>query len=340
MKKTYLWMLIILLAFSVALVSCTEECKHVDANDDYLCDNCGEDFEDGLTTVPVTFKVRFDDGSIAAGIGFTLKRGEVTYSYTSDSDGNAKADLVAGAYYLDYDYATIPEYCTPDTFGVKIENTTGDVTITITNNTPDGSAKKPFFVSESETEITLGAGEEIHYMIRVLGIRYINVYNSAVSIGYLGDNYTAEDGVASLVISSDSSDVSTAVFSVKNNSDSSITTVLEVNSPLGSYENPIETDGSGVSVTVNSDSIVYYQWTAEADGVLTLVANSDRNNISIRRVIENDVPIDVYTGGQLSTSIEVLCGDVITIGVSALDAGENHENQEYDIEISFTLTFE
>ena len=342
MNNKYFWAVIILLVLSLSLFSCVEEepCQHIDANDDFLCDNCSEDFDDGLATTPVTIYIKLDNGTALAGVKLTLSRGGNTYSYTSGSDGSVKVDLIAGLYSVDYDYDTLPEYCTPDAFGVKIEQGKDSITLTVTDNTPDGSAEKPYFVSETETEITLKAGEEIHYVIRVSGERHVKVHNSQAVIGYNGEIYEAVDGVASLVIMPEQTDVVSAVFSVKNSSSESITTILEVNAPLGAYENPIKLSENGTAVTVNCDSIVYYSWVATADGILTLTANSDRNNIYVRRVLEGDVPVDKYSGGELTVSMDVLAGDVITIGVSALEAQQGHENQEYDVEISFALTIE
>lgn len=348
MYKKYLWALLLVISLLLSLASCEEKCKaHVDADDDYLCDNCGTNYDDGdeapeTKTATVTVSVRLDNGEALSGIKFSLVRADKSIELTSGQDGTVSVNLELGNYRVEYDYDSLPEYCTPDTIGFKVEEGTTSATLIIVDNKPDGSANKPFFISENETEITLAPGEEIYYMLRVVTTRYINVYNSAAVIGYDGETYEAKDGVASLVLEpeSDQMGVSNTVFSVKNSSNSEITTLLEVTSPVGSMENPIELSENSATVTVNHETVIYYTWVATADGVLTLTTDNERNSIYLRRVLENDVPVDQYTNGDLSATIEVAEGDVITIGVSALAAEEDHENQDYDIEITFSLSIE
>lgn len=346
MFKKYLLAILVIVSLALSLISCTEECKHVDADDDYLCDNCGEHYDDGdeqelgPQTLSVSFSVKFENGTAASGVKFTLTRGDKTFNLTSGNDGSAKVDLEAGAYYVDVNYDTLPEYCSTDIFAIKVEEGKTQFNITIIDNTPDGSAEKPFFISENETELTLAAGSETYYRIHVSTVRYLTVANPDVVINF-GDLVSeVVDGVSTLVVTASDNEISDCVFSLKNNSTDSLTVILGVKAPLGTYENPIEVSESGAATTVNCDTTVYYKWIATSDGVLTITANSDRNSIYIRRVLENDVPMDQYTNGQLVTSLEVAEGDVITIGVSALEANADHENQEYDVEISFTLSLE
>lgn len=348
MNKKYLWALLLILTLALSLASCEEKCKaHVDADDDHLCDNCGAEYDDGdeapdITTVSVTISVKLDNGDALADVKFTLTRGEKSIELTSGQDGTVKIDLEGGIYQIDYDYESLPEYCSPDTFGFRVEEGTSAVDLTIVDNKPDGSAAKPFFISENETEITLAPDQELYFMLRVSTVRYINVYNAAAVIVFDGDSYAAKDGVASLVIEPDENQmgVANSVFSVKNTSGTEFTALLEVTAPSGSMENPIELTENSATVTVNCDTVVYYTWVATADGMLTLTTDNPRNSIYLRRVLENDVPVDQYTNGELSATIEVAEGDVITIGVSAIEAGKDDENKDYDIEISFELSIE
>lgn len=334
--------LVLLLAFAMifALASC-KKCKdHVDKDDDYLCDNCGENFDDGdenvepeKTTIDVTFVLKLDNGEALEGVKITVSRGEKSYELVSGADGKATVALDPAAYAIDYDYDTLPEFCTPETFGVKIEEGKTSVDLVIVNNLPDGSIEKPFFISENETEITLAPGQEFYFNYRGSSVKTVTVNNSGITVGYNGEIYSAVDGVVEAPLSPEIGKMT--VFSVKNVTDSEITTVMALVAKLGSYENPIEISGNGASATVNYETVVYFKWTADKTGTLTLTANSDRNNISITKVMENDVTVVSQTNGSLTETMEVTAGDVITIGVSALEAPEGQENQ--DIEISFTL---
>lgn len=343
--------LLLALALVFTLASCVDEepvCEHVDADDDYNCDKCGEHFDDGdenvddgsndAATISVTFKVVLDDGAFVPGVKFTLTRSNKDHSYVSGADGSVVAELEAGLYYVNYDYDSLPEGCLPDTSGVKVEEGTKEISLILINNIPDGSAKKPFPISDGETAVTLAAGETLHYNYRGSSVKYLSVDVSGVEVSFGGDIYSLEAGNLPLTINPQIGEES--IFALKNTTESELSFTLYLESPVGSYENPIELSENSMSVTVNYETVVYYNWTVTKDGVLTVTSDDERNNIHVRRIIENDVPIDRQTNGELSVSMEVKAGDVITIGVSALEANNSHANQEYDIEISFTLSVE
>ncbi len=329
-KKSILALLVVLtLAFS--LIGC-EKCEHRDADDDYNCDECGEHFDDGdeqnqggnggegntESKPKVTFTVRLDNGSTVAGVKFTLTRNNESVDLVSGADGTVVAELDLGLYAVSYDYDSLPEFCWPDTVGVKIEERTDSVTIDIVDNRPDGTAKKPYFISENETEITVPAGGEVFYNIRVASTRYIRVHHDGAVINYNGESYAAKDGVAELVIHHDSSDVANGLFSVKNTTDSEFTVILEVAAALGSIENPIELDGSISSVTVSPEILIYYSWTADKDGFLVLTSPTERNSISISTVLPGDLVVSSQTSGGPAAYLPVNKGDKVTLGFSLM----------------------
>lgn len=343
------WILLIVISLVLTLASCTKECEHRDADDDYLCDECGEHFDDGdeagenqgnseETKVSVLFRVSLDDGTPLSYVKFTLTRRDMDTQLVSGADGSVQTELVVGIYSVSYEYDNLPEACLPNTFSFKVEEGTTEIVLEIVNNTPDGSATKPFPVSESETEITLSAGEEHYYNYRGSSVKYLSVDSNGVVVNFNDTSYSLDAGNMPLTISPAIGEET--VFSIKNTTKSEVKFTLFLEAPEGSYENPIQLDEKNGSCVVNCDSVVYYTWTAYADGVLTLTSDNERNNILVRKIIEEDVPVDRQTNGELTVSMEVASGDVITIGVSALEAGINYENQEYDIEISFTLYIE
>lgn len=345
-NKNFLALLLVL-ALAVMLASCQNECTHVDADDDYNCDNCGEHFDDGdepvdnggndTSMISVTFNVTLDDGTPVSGVKFTLTRSSTSFDYVSGADGSVVAELEAGIYYVTYDYDSLPEGCLPDTDGIKVEEGKSVFSLVLINNIPDGSRAKPFPISESETEVTLGAGQAFYYNYRGSSVKYLNVEVSGVVVMFGDESYSHDAGNLPLTITPDIGESST--FYLKNTTESELTFTLYLESPLGSYENPIELNENTMSAVVNSDTVIYYNWIATADGMLTLTSDDARNNIHVRRIIENDVPIDLQTNGELSVSMEVVAGDIITIGVSATEANPD-KGEEYDVEISFTLYIE
>ena len=342
MKK----ILTLLLALSLitSLVACGgDKCKdHVDADDDYLCDLCGENFDDGdedpeapvETKHSVTFTVKLDDGTPLSGVAFKLMRGESEIaSLTSDASGKASVALENLAYSIEYDYDTLPEYCTPDIFGVKIEDGKDAVELVITDNKPDGSLAKPFVVVDDETAITLGAGEKVYYTYRGYSVKYLSVDSADVSVIIGGESY--DNTMDAPLMIEPELGVSTLLCLV-NNGEAELSFTLSLISPLGSSENPYELTENGATVeNLNSETVVFYKWVATASGTLTLTSDSARNNISLTKVMENDVISVEQTNGDLSITMEVKEGDVITIGVSALAGGQG---DPVNVDISFTIT--
>ena len=129
--------LIIIIAAAAALViggivaACillTPSCEHVDANDDKLCDKCSAAFDDGEEQITIT--VVDTDGNKASGVTFTLKcEGLDDLTLTTGADGTVKAEIYPDTYSVSYDYETLPENCTPDTFGVTVKADTTAISL-------------------------------------------------------------------------------------------------------------------------------------------------------------------------------------------------------------------
>lgn len=340
MKKILVLLLILTLVLSLA--SCKKCKEHIDADDDYLCDNCGENFDDGDENpdppVPqghkVTFTVKLDDGTPVPGVKFTLHRGETVYAtLVSGADGRVEVTLENLAYSVDFDYDSLPELCIPDVFGLKIEEGKDAYEIIIVDNTPNGSMEKPFVVVENETPITLGAGETVYYHYRGSSTRFLSVDNAGITVGYNGESYVFNQGDEPLLISPEIGE--STYLSLTNTTDSELSFTLSMIAPLGSSDNPIVLTENAATATVNCETIVFYSFTVTTSGTLTLTSDDERSSISITKVLENDVPVISQTEGTIPATMEVAEGDVITIGVSALEGGKN---DPFDVEISFTIS--
>jgi len=329
--------LLLALTLVISLASCEEKCDgHVDADDDYLCDKCGEDYDDGdeyddsSNKQHITFIVKLDNGEPLSGIGFTVSRGELSYSLVSDANGNAELDLEVGPYAVSYDYDSIPMYCSPEISGFRVDQGTETVVITIVDNNPDGSIEKPFFISENETEITLAPGQELYFNYRGSSQKYASVNNDAAVIMYNGESYAATDGQVTVLITPEKVGQHTT-FSVKNDSDSEFTATLTLVAPIGSSENPFELTENTASLELVVGEAVYYQWTAEKDGVLILNSSTEHNNISISKILENDVSIISQTGGTGYAYLAVCVGDKVIIAASVTEIAEEDEENKNNV---------
>ncbi len=355
-KKLPLGALIGIIAGAVALVVAIvllivllpgDKCEgHVDADDDYLCDKCGEHYDDGdeapenpepeANATEVTFTVVLDSGEPLAGVKFTLERGGKVYDFTTGSDGTVKASIALNTYYISFDLDTIPEYCMPDApAGVKIDENTSDVSFTVINNTPDGTEKKPFFISENETDVTLAPGQEIFFNYRGSSMKTVTIRVAGISVSYNGEIYGSVGDLLEVPLYPEIGVMT--LFSIKNETDSEITTVMELIAKIGSSENPIEITESNTVVSVLPEEVIYYEWTADKAGVVVLTSSAVNGSITVTRILENDVPVISQINGGGAAYITVSEGETITINVSLLDSEELEAEKTVDIDLLISI---
>ena len=306
---------------------------HVDADDDYLCDNCGEHYDDGDEEKPaenndveVTFTVVLDNGQPLSGLKLTLTRGDKSHTLTSGADGTAKVTITPATYSLSYDYETMPEYCWIDVPGVKIEETTTNITVTVIDNRPDGTMTKPFPVNAEEPEITLNAGEEFYYSCHAATLVYVSIDSRDLEVVYNGETYPYSEEKSAIVVPVVSGDVETPIiFLVRNKTNNSVNATMEIYAPLGSYDNPHKLTDNTATAEVASEGTVYYVYTAEKDGILVVTSTTEGGAIFVTRNIVKIVDgVEVITNTITSENgyIYVTAGDEIKLGVS-YEAPEN-----------------
>ncbi len=311
-------------------------CKdHVDADDDFLCDKCGADYNDGIERIyeNVSFTLQTDDNSALAGVKFYLTKGEdsAPITLTTDTNGKVIHTLEAGKYTIEYDYETgISDYMSSDTYALTVTKGMGEVVITFRDNTPDGSAEKPFYISENVTEITLEPGTELYFNYRGTVAKYLTINSDELMVVYDGKEYTAVNGVIEVTVTPEEIGVST-MFVVKNISDSAVTELMYLLAPLGSIDNPYTIDGDFEHQTVPAESTIYYQWTADRDALLVIFVPEHKVNfVGITRIILKEA-VDPVSGESSyveipissSTTVEdsfaympIKEGEAITISVS------------------------
>ena len=343
---------VVAIVVAVILLAGGESCNHVDANDDYLCDSCGEHFDDGdeqqapaNTTKEINFVVKLEDGTPLSGVKFTISRGETVYNLVSGEDGSVKQLLTVGTadkavtYSVEVDYETLPESCAPDVYGIATKPDTEEIVITIIDNRPDGSAEKPYPILDTDTEITLEPGQELYFNYRGASVNFLTINSDKLEITYKGETYNAVDGSINITLTPESIGAMT-IFTVKNISDGEVSTLMQIYAPIGSFENPIELEGNSVTASVPYESIVYYSYIAEKDGVLALATPTVGNSITITRymakVIDGEtieIPVVAATNGDHECYIYVRQGERIMIAVSA-DFTSAEENTAAEVEFS------
>lgn len=306
MKRTAAFLLALVLILSFA--ACGEN------GDNSQTEPSRDPAESAPKTVECTFYANTDDGASIAGLSFTLNQNGETIPLVTGSDGNVKASLSVGAYSISYDEATIPDGCTPDLFEIDVRESSLAFTLAFTNNMPDGSVEKPYFISDSVMPIRLDVGEELHYLYRGAANKYIQICSEGVSIIYNDTVYDSVDGIVQVQLQAE---IGAAVgFSVRNNTDAMIESFMELVAPLGSMENPIILVENGAAAVIPAYGFVCYQWTADKSGVAVVSSDNELNNINMVNMATNAV--SAQTDGSRCEYLPVNKGDMVIITVSSL----------------------
>ena len=273
-----------------------------------------ETTDPGEQTVECSFTALVSGGETVSGLSFTLTQGSDTYPLVTGTDGTVKADLKLGKYSISYNSDTIPEGCTADLFALEVTEGSAAFSLSFTDNTPDGSAEKPYFIADSVTTIHLAAGEELYYSYRGAASKYVEIKSESVSVTYNGQVYAPVDGVVQVQLEPQIGTVTN--FSVKNTSEAAIETAMELISPLGSSENPIVLTESSAVAQVSAGTSLCYQWVADKSGVIVVSSSNALNNISMVNMTTNAV--SSQTSGSLCEYMLVSAGDEIVITVSSI----------------------
>ncbi len=317
-------LLIAILALSVAfaLASCGdkdggESCTHKDANDDGKCDLCSADFDDGAedetpTKKTFNFTVKEAGGKALANVNLVLTAGQYTVNIVSDANGKASAELYPANYSVEF---IRPDDENDNRFNYQLETTSlslsadnTSVEIVIVDNTPDGTAEKPFFISE-KTAINLAPGQEIFYLCRGSLESWLEILGDNLTISYNGKTFNSESGLVKLNFEREEGkpiDASYDSFSVKNNGTAAFDGFIEFKYLPGTSGNPHPVSGNSFAANAAAGN-VYYKYVASESGVLIATAE----NISVTLINGSVVSGDTYEAG--AAYIAVAAGDEISI---------------------------
>ena len=293
------------------------ECQHVDEDDDMVCDKCEEVYikPTEKIEVDVVFTVADQDAEVIGGITVTLvnQKGGTPIVCTSAENGTFSAKVEVGNYNVSYDYnADLIGYYLADTSKISVTEKTTAITLNMINNNPNGTASRPFVPYYGENEITVPAGETYYFTV-YRAVNQIVVVNSAdVKVVYKTETYTPEAGILTFaLLGEDTNSVET--FSIENTSSAEISFTYEITSLPGTMGNPLVISALGeavVSPAMVEGQILYYTYTATADGTLTLTLETVGAYASVMNTSNSITERIADTG---SVSLTVKAGDVINI---------------------------
>ena len=303
--------------------------KHFDLDGDYECDGCGAllDPEDDTSTVTVTLVGAGDAVYAGATVVAISDNGE--FAAVTNASGVATLELAYGSYTFVVSEG-LPENHYADLYTDVIENETESITLTVIDNTPDGSAEKPFHVIESGESFNVGAGGKLYMTMRVANVT-VTVKGEGLKLTVTSDNteYVSEGGEITLKIS-DHADLENtfAAFSFTVEASASTSFTVEYVYPLGSYENPIDAALGSTDAAIPLESTVYYKLVAEADGILRVSTADALGKIMLYNL--TSYANEVLEGAGY-VYVTVAAGDEISIGVESL-AKEEINNVSFVLE--------
>ncbi len=361
-------------AFSLFAVSCEDKpddpstppacTEHVDANKNGECDNCAAEMEipcdehydndednicdncEATIKEPVEYSVKIVDASGAPVEGVKIillrqyKNGdtEKAVEATSDENGVISGTIIPGEFiieaselprgwYLDGNYTS---------FDINSENL--NISFTAIDNNPAGTIDEPFFLGDEAFVEPFEAEETLYFFVK--GSVYVEITTPGASLTYNSITYTAENGKISVLLDAPESANDITIFSVTNTTaEVNEITLVPVAIP-GTSGNPFDfTPGTDVEVTVERDGTVYYEWTASANGTLTLTSTTPKNAIFMTN-LKNSQTTNSTSSEVDTIEITLEEGDTVRVAVSYSFDTDNPSTDEDDTAtLVFTSTF-
>ena len=326
MKKLVCMLLAMSLLVSVTALSA---CQNGNGDGSDTQTTSGSDAGETTTTAPpndpqtpsdklnCTFTVTDQDGTPLANVTVNLMAdGKTVLTVKTDAAGKGSGAVAAGNYTVVYE--NLPEYHLPDTSTLKITEQNLNVSLTVTNNKPNGSMSRPFPILEDNISVTLPVGETYYFITHSPAPRSLTVENANVEILYNEETYAPVDGKIEFSFAAESAQAP-ARIAVTNRADTEQELTLQIMSPLGSMDNPhvLTSEGETVTAEVAEGQVVYYRWVATRSGMLMVYSESDVNNIEMFN--ERTSVLSAATNGAAYGYISVAEGDAVQIRVSTKD---------------------
>ena len=320
--------------------------QHVDENRDFLCDKCGAFYEAPVVYANMSITVKSEDGAAVSGVTVcvTNSDGETVLNKATGTSGKVSANLPTGEYYVSFELDTDGYVYIPNGF-INLTKNGGNFEYVTIDNTPDGSAAKPFFIGENVATYTIAAGATYTFTIKG-GERALVIENASIVLNYNGQDYLPEDGKLEMRISGsiDANDPPKA-FTVTNTANVETEVTFNFTYDPGTRENPIEVSLNTEYTTsvITNETILYYVWVADASGTLNITSISAGGELKLTNITRSQV--SDYTDGSAGATVSidnVQVNDVILVEISvkSMVAPEDPDSPtEDELAASGSVTF-
>ncbi len=309
------------------------ECEHYDGNEDGICDDCGEVCGTPVVKVDVAFSVKDEDGIGVKDITVSvILDGDTVFSGVTNADGKVTANLKEGTYTVSFDGLPENWYCPSEnatfTVGAELEK---NYDFTLIDNTPDGSAEKPYYLGE-ETTLDFPAGATFNVFTRG-STRYMIIEGADVKVTYNDTEYLPDgDGILKVLVHAPEDTNSQTAFTITNTSTEAISVTVTFEGLPGSSDNPYPAElDTLISQDIFDEEAVIYRYVAEHSGVLVLTSQAANNNIMLYNL--TSLAATSFTDGGGTLYIKVTEGDEVNITVTA----KNNANTTTTVDFTLKL---
>ncbi len=189
-------------------------------------------------------------------------------------------------------------------------------------------------------EAKVTAGKKVYYQIPNVKNKIITISDADAYIEYNGETYKPENGVLTMSVSAEDS-YTPAVFAICNGGSSDKTFTVELSDVPGSIDNPysMSLGDFKASVEAGNDQGVYYTYTADTEGYLSVICKKVTEGVDYDFTVYNH---NTYVSRSLSNDgvdgvvkVGVHKGDVVQFYVMTLPDDKNqYPAAEFDLNVS------
>lgn len=192
-----------------------------------------------------------------------------------------------------------------------------------------GNADSPIEVGGvTSFEVTVEPGHILYYHVYKVSGTYMSLNNSSIYLEYNGKTFEPTGGKIGTMVESD--DITSPVkLAFANPTEEAQTFTVYFSALPGTYSNPytLELGEFSTSSAAGNDQGVYYTYTADKDGVLTVECLSVTKGVDYDYILYNLTTSAYRTmkaeGDGRSVSVKVSKGDKVTVTIGALPDSEN-----------------
>lgn len=253
--------------------------------------------------------VQDQDGIAVSGATVTIfdKLGDTVKELITNEKGKATCSL-NGEYLLDI--TSLPDGYTDNSPVTSLmENTI----IIVENNNPNGTEKRPYYLSNGITPIALEARENQYYLINGDNQVFRIMEAEGLSVTYEGTEYTPNsEDIISFIMNKNEA----ALIEVENTLDVKRVCAIEVFYQKTDMDKAeairLHTEAEAL---VSSDESKYFKWAADRDGMVMVLSMVENNDISLYN--KNNNMWSENTNGAMCEYIYASEDDEIYVKVSA-----------------------